>query len=174
VNLLQQLLWQTPIWVWVLLAFLVSRGIAAMRSGQTSLRKLAIVPALFSVWGIWSISHRYGGSPLAWGEWLAGICAGAAVGWLLLRRATLTVDASTGTLWRSADYSLLPLLLVTFVIKYGFETALAVAPGLSSNAGFSAAYLLLSGGFTGIFIGKYCRYLAASRGATPSGMQPAG
>jgi len=105
--------------------------------------------ALFSVWGIWSISHRYGGSPLAWGEWLAGICAGAAVGWLLLRRATLTVDASTGTLWRSADYSLLPLLLVTFVIKYGFETALAVAPGLSSNAGFSAAYLLLSGGFTG-------------------------
>jgi len=69
---------------------------------------------------------------------------------------------------------LLPLLLVTFVIKYGFETALAVAPGLSSNAGFSAAYLLLSGGFTGIFIGKYCRYLAASRRATPSGMQPAG
>ncbi|WP_154231512.1 aldo/keto reductase [Stenotrophomonas indicatrix] len=110
----------------------------------------------------------------AYGPFANEELAGAAVGWLLLRRATLTVDASTGTLWRSADYSLLPLLLVTFVIKYGFETALAVAPGLSSNAGFSAAYLLLSGGFTGIFIGKYCRYLAASRRATPSGMQPAG
>lgn len=173
-TLLQQLLLQTPIWVWVLLAFLISRGIAAMRPGRNSLRKLAIVPALFSVWGIWSISHRYGGSPLVWSEWLAGICAGAALGWLLLRRATLTVEASTGKLWRSADYSLLPLLLITFAIKYGFETALAVTPTLSANAGFSAAYLLLSGGFTGIFIGKYCRYLAAFRRATPSGMQPAG
>lgn len=173
-NLLQQLLSQTPIWVWVLLAFLVSRGIAALRPAQTSLQKLAIVPALFSAWGIWSISHRYGGSPVAWGEWLAGICAGAALGWLLLRRATLTVNAATGKLWRSADYSLLPLLLVTFAIKYGFETAFAVAPTLSANAGFSAAYLLLSGGFTGIFIGKYCRYLAALRRDTPGGMQPAG
>lgn len=172
--MLQLLVSHTPIWVWVLLAFLVTRGINAMKPGETSLSKLAIVPALFTVWGVWSINARYPASWEAWALWVVGIAAGAGVGWILLRRLKLRVESSTGKLWRGADYSLLPLLLVTFVIKYGFETALAVAPGLSSNAGFSAAYLLLSGGFTGIFIGKYCRYLAASRGATPSGMQPAG
>ncbi len=162
-NMLQQLTSQTPIWVWLLLAFLVTRGIAAMKPGETSLQKLAIVPALFTAWGAWSISHRFGTSLSAWGEWLGGIAAGAALGWLLLDRLKLTMDRSTGKLWRNADFSLLPLLLVTFLVKYGFEVAFAVSPSLTANAGFSAAYLLLAGGFTGLFIGKYCRYLASLR-----------
>ncbi|HHA2857875.1 TPA: DUF6622 family protein [Stenotrophomonas maltophilia] len=162
-NMLQQLTSQTPTWVWLLLAFLVTRGIAAMKPGETSLQKLAIVPALFTAWGAWSISHRFGTSLSAWGEWLAGIGTGAALGWLLLDRLKLTMDRSTGKLWRNADFSLLPLLLVTFLVKYGFEVAFAVSPSLTANAGFSAAYLLLAGGFTGLFIGKYCRYLASLR-----------
>ncbi len=162
-NMLQQLTSQTPTWVWLLLAFLVTRGIAAMKPGETSLQKLAIVPALFTAWGAWSISHRFGTSLSAWGEWLAGIGTGAALGWLLLDRLKLTMDRSTGKLWRNADFSLLPLLLITFLVKYGFEVAFAVSPSLTANAGFSAAYLLLAGGFTGLFIGKYCRYLASLR-----------
>ena len=174
-NMLQQLAAQTPIWVWLLLAFLITRGIAAMKPGEPSLQKLAIVPALFAVWGAWSISHRFGTSLSAWGEWLAGITAGAALGWLLLNRLKLTLDSCTGKLWRNADFSLLPLLLVTFLVKYGFEVAFAVSPSLTANAGFSAAYLLLAGGFTGIFVGKYCRYLASLRmGAAGKGLETAG
>lgn len=165
--MLQPLVSNTPVWVWALLVFLITRGIAAMKPAETSLAKLAIVPALFTVWGLWSISHRFGSSWEAWGEWLVGIGAGAGLGWVLLRRATLTLNAATGTLWRSADYSLLPLLLVTFAVKYGFEVALSVSPSLSGDATFRAAYLLLSGGFTGIFLGKYVRYLRASRRVQP-------
>ncbi|HCT25716.1 MAG TPA: DUF1453 domain-containing protein, partial [Stenotrophomonas sp.] len=83
-NMLQQLASQTPVWVWLLLAFLITRGIAAMKPGETSLQKLAIVPALFAAWGAWSISHRFGASLTAWSEWLAGIAMGAALAWLLL------------------------------------------------------------------------------------------
>ena len=164
-NMLQNLASQTPVWVWLLLAFLITRGIAAMKPAETSLQKLAIVPALFAVWGAWSISHRFDASLAAWSEWLVGIATGAALAWLLLNRLKLklTLDRSTGKLWRSADFSLLPLLLVTFLVKYGFEVAFAVSPSLSANAGSSAAYLLLTGGFTGIFVGKYCRYLASLR-----------
>jgi len=122
-NMLQQLTSQTPIWVWLLLAFLVTRGIAAMKPGETSLQKLAIVPVLFAVWGAWSISHRFGASLNAWGEWLAGIGTGAALGWLLLGHVKLTLDGATGKLWRNADFSLLPLLLITFLVKYGFAVA---------------------------------------------------
>lgn len=165
--MLQHLISNTPVWVWLLLGFLITRGVAAMKPGETSLTKLAIVPALFTAWGMWSISHRFGSSWEAWGEWLVGIGAGIALGWMLLRRATLTMNTSTGQLRRSADYSLLPLLLVTFAVKYGFEVALSVSPSLSADGAFRAAYLLLSGGFTGIFIGKYLRYLRASRLAMP-------
>ncbi|MDA5336897.1 DUF1453 domain-containing protein [Stenotrophomonas maltophilia] len=174
-NMLQHLASQTPIWVWLLLAFLITRGIAAMKPAETSLQKLAIVPALFAVWGGWSISHRFGASLIAWSEWLAGIATGAALAWLLLNRLKLTLDRSTGKLWRSADFSLLPLLLVTFLVKYGFEVAFAVSPSLTAHAGFSAAYLLLTGGFTGIFIGKYARYLASLRvDAAGKGLETAG
>nr|MBH1361348.1 DUF1453 domain-containing protein [Stenotrophomonas maltophilia] len=173
-NMLQQLASQTPIWVWLLLAFLVTRGIAAMKPAQTSLQKLAIVPGLFAVWGA-SISHRFGASLIAWSEWLAGIATGAALAWLLLGRLKLTLDRSTGKLWRSADFSLLPLLLVTFLVKYGFEVAFTVSPTLTASAGFSAAYLLLTGGFTGVFVGKYCRYLASLRmDAAGKGLETAG
>ena len=172
-NMLQQLASQTPIWVWLLLAFLVTRGIAAMKPAQTSLQKLAIVPGLFAVWGAWSISHRFGASLIAWSEWLAGIATGAALAWLLLGRLKLTLDRSTGKLWRSADFSLLPLLLVTFLVKDGFGVAFTGSP--TASAGFSAAYLLLTGGFTGVFVGKYCRYLASLRtDAAGKGLETAG
>ena len=65
--MLQHLISNTPVWVWALLVFLVSRGIAAMRPGETSLTKLAIVPALFTAWGAWSLGHRFGSSWEAWG-----------------------------------------------------------------------------------------------------------
>lgn len=147
----------------MLLVFLITRGIAAMKPGEASLAKLAIVPALFTAWGGWSISHRFGSSWEAWGEWVVGIGAGMGLGWVMLRRATLAMNTSTGKLRRSADYSLLPLLLLTFTVKYGFESALSVSPSLGADGSFRAAYLLLSGGFTGIFIGKYWRNLHASR-----------
>jgi len=173
-NMLQQLASQTPVWVWLLLAFLVTRGIAAMKPAETSLQKLAIVPALFAVWGAWSVSHRFGASLSAFGEWLAGIATGATLAWLLLNRLKLTLDRSTGKLWRSADFSLLPLLLVTFLVKYGFEVAFAVSPP-PPRAGFRAPSLLLPGGFTGIFVGKYGRYLASLRmDAAGKGLETAG
>ena len=174
-SMLQQLASQTPISVWPLLAFLVTRGIAAMKPAETSLQKLAIVPALFAVWGARSVSHRFGASVSAWSEWLAGIATGATLAWLLLSRLKLTLDRSTGKLWRSAAFRLLPLLLATFLVKYGFEVAFAVSPSLSAHAGFSAAYLLLTGGFTGIFVGKYCRYLGSLwMDAAGKGLETAG
>jgi len=167
--MLQLIVSHTPIWVWLVLAFLLVRGIKAMKPGETSLGKLAIVPVLFTAWGMWSISGRYPGSCQAWALWLIGIAAGAAIGWALLRKLQLRVAPTTGALWRGADYSLLPLLLVTFLVKYGFEVALAMSPELAADTGFRAAYLMISGGFTGVFVGKFIRYVSASRGLVGQG-----
>lgn len=51
--------------------------------------------------------------------------------------------------------------MVTFVVKYGFEATLAVNPTMAQVDGFRIAHLLLSGVFTGIFIGKFLRYARA-------------
>ncbi len=96
-----------------------------MKPAETSLHKLAIVPALFAVWGAWSISHRFGAS-LVPGRVACrhshgrGTCLAAAE----------SIEADAGPqhrqYWRSADFSLLPLL-VTFLVKYGSKSRLRVA-----------------------------------------------
>ena len=173
-NMLQQLASQTPVWVWLLLAFLVTRGIAAMKPAETSLHKLAVVPALFAVWGAWSVSHRFGASLSAFGEWLAGIATGAT-----LAAAAESIEADAGSQHRQAlaQRGLQPAAAAAghLPVKYGFEVAFAVSPSLTASAGFSAAYLLLTGGFTGIFVGKYGRYLASLRmDAAGKGLETAG
>ena len=92
---------------------------------------------------------------------LLGLAVGTAIGWWLLRHLRITVDLATGRLHRPADRTLLPLLMVTFAVKYGFEATLAVDPAVAQVDGFRITHLLLSGVFTGIFIGKFLRYVRA-------------
>ena len=47
---------------------------------------------------------------------LAGIGAGAGIGWMMLRRATLTANRATGKLWRSAHCSVCPIRFKGFVL----------------------------------------------------------
>lgn len=155
----QQFATHTPIWVWAILAFLLWRGIDALKPSKTSLTRLAVVPAIFTVWGLYSLHNRYGASLDAWALWLVGIAIGAGVGWLLVRRQAISVDPDNGHLHRSADYSLLPLLLLTFIVKYAFEAALATHPAFADDTAFRIAHLVVSGGFTGVFIGKFVHYL---------------
>lgn len=158
-HTLQQFASHTPLWVWAILAFLLWRGIAALKPSRTSLARLAVVPVIFAVWGLWSLHNRYGASIEAWGLWLVGIAVGAGIGWLLVRRQSISYDGIRGHLYSKADYSLLPLLLLTFVVKYVFEAALGYNPAFASDSSFRVAHLLVSGGFTGVFIGKYLHYL---------------
>lgn len=160
-EMLQQFATHTPIWVWVLLVFLITRGVKGLKPAETTLGKLAIIPLVFTAWGLWTLYSHYQLSMESVLLWLAGIAAGTVIGWWLLRRLVVTVDPANGRLHRAADYSLLPLLLVTFAVKYAFQAALAVEPALVGDSAFRMADLLLSGGFTGIFIGKFLRYARA-------------
>ncbi len=158
-EILQQFLVQTPIWVWALLAYLIFRGIKARQPGDTNLVMLAIIPVLFTAWGLFDLVTLYGVAIDTAGLWLAGIAVGAAVGWRIIARQKIVADRAAGTLHHPADFTLLPLLVVTFLVKYGFGVTAAVAPDLLAEPAFKVADLLLSGFFTGIFVGKYLRYL---------------
>ena len=42
----------TPVWVWVLFAYLVSRGVVALREREMQPGRALIVPIVFLVWGL--------------------------------------------------------------------------------------------------------------------------
>ena len=158
-DILSQFITRTPVWVWVLFVYLLMRGIKARQPGDTTLLKTAIIPVLFTAWSLSDLLTLYGLAFDSAGLWLLGIAVGAAIGWSIVARYDIVANRAAGTLHRPADYTLLPLLLVTFAIKYGFGVVASVSPDLLLQPGFRLADLTLSGLFTGIFIGKFGRYV---------------
>ncbi len=55
-----QIVANTPIWVWVLLAYLLFIGIRALRPSTAPLWRIAILPMVFFVWGLASLYQMHG------------------------------------------------------------------------------------------------------------------
>ena len=51
-NMVLQIVVNTPPWVWVLLAFLLFLGIRALQPSTAPLWRIAILPTVFCVWGV--------------------------------------------------------------------------------------------------------------------------
>lgn len=158
VSEVSQFFVHTPWWVYALFIYLVMRGIKGLKPGDTTLLKLAIIPVAFTIWGGYELVRLYGLAPDAVGLWVLGLAVGAAVGFLILRNAMIVVDHATGVIHRPRDLTLLPLVVLIFVVKYVFGAIGAVSPDLLLQPSFRFADLGLSGLFTGIFIGKFAVY----------------
>jgi hypothetical protein len=59
-DVLHQFIVRTPVWVWVLFVYLVVRGLKARKAGETTLVKIAIIPILFTAWGLHDLIRIYG------------------------------------------------------------------------------------------------------------------
>ncbi|MBL8576687.1 MAG: hypothetical protein JNK47_05645 [Mesorhizobium sp.] len=164
-DVVAQFLQNTPWWVYVLFFYLLSRGLAARKPGEVSLGKLAIIPVALTAWSLAELVRLYGLQPSAIAIWLVGLLVGIIFGWLLLRTMAITVDPATGVIHRPADFTLLPLILVTFGVKYAFGAIAATAPDLLQEPMFKLADLGLSGLFSGIFVGKFALYASRYRAA---------
>jgi hypothetical protein len=169
-----QILSHTPAWVYVLLVYLVSRGVTAFKPAEVTPLKLAIVPALLTGWGLSDLIRLYGVSASNLLPWLGALSIGAVVGWLLIRGGLIEVDRVKGVIRRPADYTVLPLILIAFSVKYTFGVMAAIAPERLAEPSFRMLDLTLSGAFVGIFVGKFAHYLTRyfNETETASGSRP--
>ena len=155
-----QILAHTPWWVFALFVFLVSRGIKALKPADVSPYQLALVPLLLAGWGLYDLARRYAFDPGALAPWLVALALGAAIGLAILSRAPLSADRARGIVHRPADFTVLPLILIAFGLKYAFAVAVALTPALLADTGYRLADLGISGLFAGIFLGKFGRYVS--------------
>ncbi len=149
----------TPVWVYVLLAYLIFIGIKATKPGSAPLAKLAIIPVLFTVWGLAELIRLYKIDVPTIGLWLAALGVGVAIGVALTIGRAITFDRATGKLEFPGDYTLLPLVLLTFAVKYAFGALAATAPEKLNEPLFHALGIAAYGLFAGIFVGKFLIYL---------------
>ena len=157
--MLQQILIQTPVYVWAILAFLIYRGVVASKDRVVSYRSVFIIPAVMLMLGANSISRGFGLETLAGAAWLGGMAAGAALAWALAGR--VTVDRAAGLVTQRGSWLPLALMMAIFCCKYAVSVALAIQPVLRATPGFAIPVCLAFGLFNGIFLGRLLRTVAA-------------
>jgi hypothetical protein len=156
----------TPWWVYVLFVYLVLRGMRGLKPGETTLTKLAVMPVAFTVWGGFELLRLYGMAADAVAIWVVGLAIGTVIGFMIVRNAAISVDHATGVIHHPRDLTLLPLIILIFIVKYTFGAIGSISPDLLMERSFRFADLGLTGLFTGTFIGKFSVYASRYFSAT--------
>ena len=160
VEFITQIVVHTPLWVWAIFIFLLSRGIKARKPATVTLEKLAIIPAIFLIWDIYDLLTYRGLSFATCALWLVGLLSGAAMGYVLIHRTAIMRGTAPRTLHRQPDYTALPFMMLAFAVKYVLGVMSATAPAALERPGVSAFVIVVGGLLAGVFLGKFTRYVA--------------
>lgn len=141
-----------PVWVWLLLAFLLRRGYAALYDRQMSTGRLFLLPVLFLIWGCYAIITE---TERAWPGLIMmviGILAGGALGyWMWRSQPPLKNSGNPGRIIRAGTPLTMGMIVITFCIKFILTSAIFIRPGLAA----SASFCMLMGGLTGLLDGVF-------------------
>lgn len=148
----------TPVWVWVLLAFLLRRGFAALYDREMTTGRLFFLPVLFLVWGAYGVISETEMVGASLTMMTAGLAAGIALGYRLWRsQPPLRNSDNPGMIIRAGTPLTMGLIVITFCMKFVLTSVIYVQPGLRSSASFCMLFGSLMGLVDGIFWGGTLR-----------------
>ncbi len=162
---MSQILTHTPVYVWAILAFLVFRGVLALRDRDITLTRMAIIPAVMLVLALQSVGARFGLASVAMAAWLAGAALIALQRWTF-GGSRVTAGSVPGSLRIRGSWTPLLMMLSVFVIKYAMAVVQAVQPQVTAGTGFAVGACGLLGLCNGYFLGQLARDIAAARTLT--------
>lgn len=144
----------TPLWVWGVLALLINRGIAAMKTTQLAIRQLLLLPLVFTAWSLYAIYRQFDGDTSAYVGLATTTVAAGCVFWSQFRQARgISFDRPTMTITRPGTLAVLLLALAGFALRYILSVTVARDPALLAHPSFAGFYGALSGLTTGAMWG---------------------
>lgn len=151
-----QVLQNTPLWAFAVLAMLIVLGVQALRPRTVPVRRMFAVPTVFIIWGVITLATRSFSSPLLLLDWLIACGAGLAIVWRTAQPDRVIIDRVRGLV--TVPGSAFPLVrnLFIFAAKYVLAVAVVVAPGLRSV--LVPSDVIVSGLAAGYFIGWLLRF----------------
>ena len=161
--MIAQILINTPLWVWGLLAALLALGFSQARSRTAGLVRITLLPLGLGAFSLYGTVSAFGATPTVLGSWLAATT--------LLLLVVTQIPVPTGTRYESTARqfhlpgSWVPMALIMgiFLSKYTVGVSLVMQPELKANASFSLAIGTLYGVYSGIFAGRTARLIRLIR-----------
>lgn len=151
-----------PLWVWLLLAYLVWQGVSAMSDNTVSLRRVALLPLVFILWGVSGLVARSGGSIGPYLVWALGAAFLVPVGYCYGPRR-MVIDRAQGLVHRAGSPWPLIRNVSLFCAQFGSVVALVMLPAWQTELGLLRS--ALSGVMAGYFLGWGLAFLRAERKA---------
>lgn len=164
-----RILANTPVWVFVLLAYLVWQGLQALRTRTQAVWRMLIVPLVFFLMGLSRLvlAHDNAIAPLL--AWLAALLLFGALG-LFNGPRLEAVDKQKGVVTRPGSIGPLLRNITVFTLQYG--VAVATAMKLEPHAAVAVIGHAVSGASTGYFSGwtaaLWRRYRNFDQGQNPA------
>jgi hypothetical protein len=161
-TMLIQILSHTPLYVWAILAFLVQRGMIAMRDRDVEVRKLVMIPVAMLVLSLQDMDAKFGLGGWTLAAWAVG-AAGVALAARLAGSERIAASAVPGHVCVRGSRLPLVMMMAVFFTKYVASVTLAVAPQLRHDTLFACAVCGLFGVFNGWFVGRLAADMASYR-----------
>jgi hypothetical protein len=155
-----------PVWVWPLLATLLTLGLWQAFPRKVALRRAMLLPVAMLALSLWGVVSVFG-SGLALAAWALGGLAAAS--W------NMHGGSPRGVRWSAAEQafrlpgSWVPLMLILgiFCTRFGVGMSLALHPELRGASGFALIASLGYGIFSGLFAGRALGLWRLTRPAMP-------
>ena len=173
---LVQVVKNTPVWVWGLLAGLTALGLSQLRTRTVGALRIALIPVAMTGLSLYGTVSAFGASPLL-GHVLLSWLTGAAVMLTVVTPMAAPAGAAYDSTRRSfrVPGSVVPLVLILgiFLTKYIVGVDLAMQPGLAQDGTYTVIVGGLYGAFSGTFAARAARLgRLVWKPATPSAATP--
>lgn len=166
--MIAQILINTPLWVWGMLAGLLVLGFSQTRNRTVGLPRIIILPVTLGAFSLYGTISAFGTSPAVLGSWLATAILLVLVVTQLPLPAGSRYDSATRQFQLPGSWIPMALIMAIFLTKYVVGVSLVMHPELKVHANFSLTIGTLYGVFSGIFAGRAIRLVRLALRPAPT------
>lgn len=145
-NGLLDILTHTPVWVWLLLAYLLYVGFKATRTHVLSLSKLFIMPVIFMGLKYTVVMSN------SFFVYIVYLLIGVGIGWMVAKKTPIQILKDLKSIQLPGNYSTLSILILFFIVEYIFGYLEASQPVIAAQ--YAIIEISLSALFSGFMLGK--------------------
>jgi hypothetical protein len=165
-QIVGQVIVQTPVWVWAMLAAITLLGVLQAFDRVVSTRRIVGMSLGWTVFSLWGAANTFGFNAGVLAAWAAGLALSlAAQHWLIAPRGVRALGEGR----YAVAGSFVPLLTIwaVFGVRYVTSVMLVLDPALKQNTTFEIALPAVYGLLSSLFVGRALRVLR-SRNAGPT------
>ena len=163
--MLGQIIFNTPLWIWALLVFLIYRGIRAAGDREIRFGRVFIIPLVMLALSLHCIASTFDAGLAVMLTWLASAIVAGWLAWHFFDQGTIVAHPDRNTIFQPGSWMPMALMMGIFFTKYTVAVTLVLNPHYAQHAGFATGICTLYGVFNGIFIGNLLRTISIYRRA---------